>query len=113
MSQYPGKGPADYLELGDWNADCAVCGRKMKASQMKQLPIGVPAAGMYACPEHWNMRQPQDLVRGVADKMSAPWVQIAPEEFTDYCTTVSAIADYAIAGCAVANNTLNPEEGAI
>jgi len=50
---------ADYLALGDWNAACAWCGRKRKASTMRQLPPGVPGGGLRVCPDHWNPRQPQ------------------------------------------------------
>lgn len=76
MSTTPQKGRADYLELGTWNVACAECGRKRKAHDMRQLPPGVPGGGMWVCyPEHWNSRQPQDYVRGVPDKMAAPYVQ--------------------------------------
>lgn len=114
MGTVPPKGRADFLELGDWNAACAFCGRKRKASTMKKLPVGDPLGGnQYVCPEHWRPRQPQDFVRGIPDKMAAPWVQQQADEFTDFCTTSSAIADYAIAGCMIAGNDLNPEEGAV
>ena len=80
----PGRGRADYLELGDWNAACAQCGRKRKASEMRQLPAGVPGGGMYVCyPEHWDFRQPQDFVRGIPDKMAAPWTQQQVDSFTE------------------------------
>lgn len=79
----PGKGRADYLELGDWNAVCAMCGRKGKASEMRRLPDGVPGARMFVHPEHWIARNPQDFVRGIADKMAAPWSQQPADEFTD------------------------------
>ncbi len=72
---YPGKGKSDYLALGDFNAACAECGMKFKASEMIQLPDGVPGGRMYVCPEHWNARQPQDFVRGIPDKMASPWQQ--------------------------------------
>lgn len=76
MSTTPARGRADYLELGSWNVACAECGRKRKDSDMRQLPPGVPGGGMWVCfPEHWNPRQPQDYVRGVPDKMAAPYVQ--------------------------------------
>lgn len=68
-------GRADYLQLGDWNAACGYCGRKRKASELKQLPPGVPGAGLYVCPEHWFEQQPQDFVRGIPDQPAAPWVQ--------------------------------------
>jgi len=81
MSTTPMKGKADYLALGDWNVACAECGRKFKASEMRQLPPGVPGGGMWVCLPHWNQRQPQDYVRGVADKMAAPYVQQQVEEY--------------------------------
>lgn len=113
---YPGKGKNDYLALGDWNAACAECARKFKASEMIQLPPGVPGGGMYVCRQHWNMRQPQDYVRGIPDKMAAPWQQpIIETDFSNVCQTTTAIAGYAEAGCAVAGNSTPPYylEGAV
>ena len=70
---FPGKGRADYLELGDWNAQCFQCGRKRKASTMMRH-----WQGYYVCPEHWEPRQPQDFVRNVPDVQTPPWVQPFP-----------------------------------
>lgn len=107
MSTSPPKGRADYLELGDWNATCGQCGRKRKASTMRQLPAGTPGAGLWVCyPEHWEARHPQEYVRGVPDKMAAPWVQQPADTFvTDFCTLegISCLADYAVADCAIAD----------
>lgn len=72
----PGKGRADYLELGDWNAACSMCGRKRKASTMVKN-----WQGMWRCPEHNEPRQPQDFVRGIPDKQTAPWVQTQTDAF--------------------------------
>lgn len=90
----------DYLDLGDWNAACAECGRKRKASELKRLPPGVPGAGMYVCPEHWDARHPQEFVRGIPDKPAAPWVQqqtdsglFAPIEMED---TADLVASYVL-----------------
>lgn len=69
------QGRADYLDLGNWNAQCALCGRKRKASDMNQIPPGVPGAGLYKCKEHEYKRNPQDFVRGIPDDMTPPWVQ--------------------------------------
>lgn len=99
MSQYPPKGKADNLELGDWNAACFECGRKFKASQMMKH-----WQGYYLCPEHWEPRQPQDFVRGVPDKPAAPWVQQESDTFiTDFCDLygISCLADIAVADCAI------------
>lgn len=80
----PPKGRADYLRLGDWNANCGGCARKFKASTLR-----LDWKGFYKCAACWEPRQPQDFVRGVPDMMGAPWVQqyasnetLAPPEFS-------------------------------
>lgn len=70
-----GKGRADYLVLGDWNAVCYECGRKRKASMLVRH-----WQGYYVCPEHWETRQPQDFVRGVPEEIQPPWTQPMPED---------------------------------
>ena len=72
---------ADYLELGDWNADCAKCGGKFKASTMRKESAGPGLSAMFVCQKCWRPRQPQDFVRGIADNMTAPWVQQFPDKF--------------------------------
>ena len=96
----PGKGRADFLDLGDWNAVCSMCGRKRKASQMVKN-----WQGMYRCPEHNEARHPQDFVRAVPDVQTPPWVQPPADEFTNFCDLqgVSCLADYAVADCAIAD----------
>ena len=101
MSTTPGKGRADYYEGGDWNTVCYQCGRKRKASMMRRH-----WQGYYVCPEHWEPRQPQDFVRGLPDVQTPPWVQPMPADvFVEFCTPcgVTAICDYAVASCAIAN----------
>ncbi len=107
-------GRADYLKEGDWNAVCAECGMKGKASEMLRLPDGIPGGKMYVHPEHYVARNPQDFVRGIPEKQSPPWSQPMPEdEFSDFCTTISAVADYAIAECALSDYFFIPDEGAV
>ncbi len=66
-------GKADFLKLGDWNAQCYECGRKRKASSLKRH-----WQGYFVCPEHWEPRQPQDFVRGTEDLQTPPWTQPQP-----------------------------------
>ena len=97
MSQYPGKGRADFLELGDFNAACSMCGRKRKASTMVQN-----WQGLYRCPEHNEPRQPQDFIRATADVQTPPWVQPQVQtNFTAVCfpNDQTAIPAMAIPGC--------------
>jgi len=102
----PLKGHADYYAEGDWNAICAVCGRKGKASEMYKIPQGLPGAGMRAHDYHeaFKHRHPQDFVRGIPDNQAAPWVQPpGVDTFILYCTPNgrTAIAEYAVADCAI------------
>jgi len=74
-----GKGSADFQRVGDWNAACSICGRKAKASTLVRNWMG-----LYRHPKCNEPRQPQDLIRGVADKPGAPWVQEIEVEFAPY-----------------------------
>lgn len=96
-------GEADYLALGDWNAACSMCGRKMKASKMVKN-----WQGFFRCPEHNEPRQPQDFVRGVADSMGVPWSQPATDIDIAFCTLngQSAISDFALPDCSIPDNIL-------
>lgn len=97
----PPKGPADQLDLGDWNAVCYQCGRKRKASTLLRH-----WQGYWVCPQHWEPRHPQDFVRSIPDNMTPPWAQPMPANvFVSFCTPngSTAIADFAVADCAVAD----------
>jgi hypothetical protein len=61
-------GRADYWLPGGWNMICQVCGFKYKNVEMKLRWDNV-----WCCPQDWEIRQPQDFVRGVADQMGVPY----------------------------------------
>lgn len=67
-------GRADFLKLGDHNAQCFECGRKFKFSQLKRH-----WKGYYVCEEHWEVRQPQDFARGSTDNQTVPYAQPQPD----------------------------------
>lgn len=94
----PPKGRADFLELGDWNAACSMCGRKRKASQLVKN-----WQGMWRCAEHNETRQPQDFVRGIPDIQTPPWTQPEADTFTPVCfpNGISAVPGYATPGCMI------------
>jgi hypothetical protein len=103
----PVKGRADYLELGDFNAACSMCGRKRKASEMVKN-----WQGYYRCREHNEVRHPQDFVRGVQDIQTPPWVQPQTDFDIAVCTLngVSAIPGWALPDCSIPGNTfINPD----
>lgn len=95
----PYKGSRDYLELGDWNAVCSMCGRKRKASEMERN-----WQGMFRCPEHNEPRHPQEYVRAVPDIQTPPWTQPPCDTFAHVCfpNDQTAIAGYGVAGCMIA-----------
>jgi len=68
-------GRRDVYKRGDFNAICYVCGFKRKASEMKLRWDGV-----YCCKQDWEIRQPQDFVRGVPDEQGIPWSQSEPPD---------------------------------
>ena len=60
-------GRADYYKRGDWNAICDRCGAKYKASQLK-----MEWDNLWVCRECWEVRHPQDFVKGVEDDQTVP-----------------------------------------
>jgi len=62
-------------DKGDWIAMCDVCGRKYKASTLKKR-----WDGLMCCNHDWEIRQPQDFVRGIADTQIAPWLRSEPSD---------------------------------
>ena len=63
-------------DKGNWIADCDVCGRKYKASLLTER-----WDGLMCCPDDWEIRQPQDFVRGVPDTQIAPWLRPEPPNY--------------------------------
>jgi len=69
-------GQADYLDLGDWNFICDVCGFKFKASEGRRRWDGV-----YVCRQDFEYRHPQEKRRPIRDDMSVEWTR--PEDTVD------------------------------
>lgn len=89
-------GQADFLKLGDYNAQCFECGRKFKFSSLVRH-----WKGYYVCREHWEERQPQDFVRGTTDDQTVPYAQPQPQPtFTPDAPDIPVAqpADYPITG---------------
>jgi hypothetical protein len=62
-------GHADYYKSGTWNGICDRCGSKFKFSDLK-----LEWDGLYVCTANgcFEIRQPQDYVKGVRDNMAVP-----------------------------------------
>jgi hypothetical protein len=95
------KGPADYLRVGDFNAECSISGFKRKGSELVKN-----WQGQYRIPEFNEPRQPQDFVRGMQDIQAPPWVQAPREIFVEVCTFNgrSAIPGLGEPGCMIPGN---------
>jgi hypothetical protein len=100
----PVYGRADRLELGTWNVDCSMCGRKRKANELVRN-----WQGLYRCPEHDEPRQPQDFAKGVPEEMGVPYAQVlSNNDFVHFCSinTRSAIPSYTVPGCCIPGNAI-------
>lgn len=56
-----------YFVLGQYNFTCDICGRGFKSSAMRKRWDGAITCNEGTC---WEIRQPQDFVRGVRDDQS-------------------------------------------
>ncbi len=100
-------GQADYLELGDFNARCAKCGRKFKASELVKEGVGAGLSNQYVCRHCFRIRQPQDYVRGIPDNMRIPFQQNPPDIILNQCSVagISSYCDLAVCDCAICDYT--------
>ena len=90
----------DY-QSGDWNINCDVCGRKIKASESRQR-----WDGFRVCADDWEMRHPQDFLRSKPEVISVPYTRKQPDVFITVpygCTVegLTAIAGEAVVNCSV------------
>jgi hypothetical protein len=106
MGSYGKKTRHPGFDAGNHWVECDVCGFIIRSRDAK-----LTWDNKVVCPEDFETRHPQDFVRGRADEEAAKGL-VRPEK-TDgvapatACTTRSAIAGDAIAGCALAG--YNPD----
>ena len=84
-----------YLKWGDWNAICQSCGFKYKASQLRKR-----WDGLMVCPEDFELRHPQDLIKHPKEDTSVPWSSPEPAD------VFVADPGYVGAGVGVQDNTI-------
>jgi hypothetical protein len=91
---------------GDQWCICTVCGFKYRRSEMRLRWDNV-----WACPEDWETRQPQDYVRSIPDVIIA-YPQLPPPtddfiELYPMCTTTTrrSIPGYGLVGCMTVGTT--------
>ena len=73
-------------DRGDWAVLCDACGRKMRATDLRQR-----WDGLKVCPDDWEPRQPQDFVKALPDIQAVPWTRPEPAD-----TFVSVTGIYTI-----------------
>ena len=62
------RGPADYYAEGQWNVRCQECSVKCKSNEVRKR-----WDGLLVCWRCFEVRNPQDYVRGVRDDQSIPF----------------------------------------
>ncbi len=87
------------LVIGMWNAVCDRCDMKFKNVDLRE-----EWNGLMVCQNCYEVRHPQDFLKGVPDDPSVPWTR--PETNIVECGP-SNVAGFAVAGCAVAGNISN------
>lgn len=93
-----GKNPG-YIPGDHWVV-CDRCGLEYRESQMRRT-----WDNLIVCPKDYERRHPQDFVRAQKDQIAAQGLVRPPQDdrfITPSCTTRSAEAGEAIAGCAIA-----------
>ena len=88
---------------GNWLADCDACGKTFYSAELRKR-----WDGYMVCNLDWEIRQPQDFVRGIADTQAPPWVRPeVQDQFVLACTTRTSLPGYATPTCMIAGNTVN------
>lgn len=86
------------FKSGDHWTTCQRCGKVVRSSNLRE-----EWTGLWVCPDDWEPRHPQDFVRARQDSISV--YPSLPEQVDTFiggkCSTRSATAGEAIAGCAI------------
>ena len=60
---------------GDWYVSCQVCSKQINASESKKR-----WDGLIVCPEDFECRHPQDLIKVRHERLSVPFSSIEPPD---------------------------------
>lgn len=89
-----------WWKSGSWNAICDECGFKFKSEELK-----LRWDGLMVCPEDWEIRHPQELIRAIPDQSRLPWTRPEGREqdVPTVCTPIGrqGLAGYGTAGCSI------------
>ena len=71
------QGPKDYLDLGNHNVICDVCGFKFKGNELRRR-----WDGFMVCPADFEHRHPQDTIKIPREKPLPSYVRpVPPDQF--------------------------------
>jgi len=82
---------------GDHKAICDRCGFQFHASQLKK-----EWTGLMVCRDDFELRHPQDFVKGVKDDQSVPWTRSESFDTSVVICKSGATAGDAVSGCSIA-----------
>lgn len=83
-----------HYKSGEWNALCDVCGLKYKSSELQKR-----WDGMMVCKQDYEVRHPQDYMRGPRGEKGIPWSRPEPADrfvTVDYISTSTGVQDTTI-----------------
>jgi hypothetical protein len=75
-------------KAGDWVVICDVCAKQIYASESRKR-----WDGLIVCPDDYEFRHPQDLIRHRVEDISVPFSRPEP---TDTFVTVEYVSDYVL-----------------
>jgi len=64
-----------YYAQGKWNAVCDRCGFEFKSDKLKR-----EWTGLRVCSKCFEVRHPQESLKGKVDRQSPPWVRPEPPD---------------------------------
>ncbi len=73
-------------KLGEWRAICDRCGQNYHNIHLRKEWTGLMTCFGPNTSNCWEIRHPQDFLRGVRDKQSPPWTR--PDPDADYITAI-------------------------
>lgn len=89
---------------GTWHAICDRCGFRFPSDELIE-----DWQGLRVCRKDYEIRHPQDFIRGIPDSPAPPWTRPEPpDEFIEVCDiwTSSPFADYGTADCMTAGSII-------
>lgn len=78
MHRAPKDGFHSYYAHGKWNAICDRCGFEYKSDQLRKEWNNLRTCSGPGTNDCWEIRQPQEFVRGKPDRQAPPWTR--PEQ---------------------------------